>query len=64
MEYRRDDERIRAFHVEDEIVCRDCIEDEELAEMNKSNILTDYEIGKCVICVPGVTGSCSEREAR
>ena len=46
MEYRRDDERVRAFHVEDEIVCRDCIEDEELAEMNKSNILTDYEIGK------------------
>ena len=40
MPYQRDEEGVRGFRIEDEIVCPDCIEEEEIEEITKSDLLT------------------------
>ncbi len=43
---RRGNGGIRGFHIDDEIICRDCIEEEELEEITERDIITkdDLEI--------------------
>ena len=54
MGYQQDDKGIRGFGIEGELVCPDCIEDEELEEMTERDILTENAIGQkeyfCVRC--------------
>ena len=54
MGYRRDDKGIRGFGIVGELVCPDCIEDEELEERTERDILTENTIGQkeylCVRC--------------
>jgi hypothetical protein len=44
MPYQRHDEEVRGFRIEDEIVCPDCIEEEEIEEMTKGNLLTEDDL--------------------
>ena len=49
MPYQRDDQEVRGFRIEDEIVCPDCIE-EEIEEMTESNLLTEDDLEDEIFC--------------
>ena len=50
MPYQRDGEEVRGFRIEDEIVCPDCIEEEEIEEMTESNLLTEDDLEGEISC--------------
>ena len=58
MPYQRDEEGGMGFRIEDEIVCPDCIEEEELEEMTKSNLLTEMTLRMRFIAIDA-RGSCN-----
>lgn len=50
MPYQRDEEGVRGFRIEDEIVCPNCIEEEEIEEMTKGNLLTEDDLEDEIFC--------------
>ena len=50
MPYQRDEEGVRGFRIEDEIVCPDCIEEEEIEEITKSDLLTEDDLEGEISC--------------
>ena len=50
MPYQRYEEGVRGFRIEDEIVCPDCIEEEEIEEITKSDLLTEDDLEDETLC--------------
>jgi len=57
---RRGDGGIRGFRIDDEIVCRDCIEEEELEESTERDIITKNDLRIHFFSVLGARGSCDQ----